>query len=111
MQSLVEKLTLLGDIVAQLATDHLCISWIPEVITHCTPLSIPAHLHSPLMVRAPIDQPKIAIVTGDWGAYEAKSRQQMYALQAIEEKEGYKVSGILFYGESGQVNVLSHPLL
>ena len=56
-----QLLTLTGQI--QLPADHLCIRYIPEVITHCAPGVIEAHLHTSLQLCLTSHQPQFTIIT------------------------------------------------
>ena len=49
--------------VFQLLADHSCISVVPEVITHCSPLVIDAHLHSTLILIGASHQTNVTIST------------------------------------------------
>ena len=49
--------------ISQLLADHCSISVAPQVITHCPPLVIDAHLHSTLILIGPSHQTNISIST------------------------------------------------
>ena len=49
--------------ISQLLADHGSISVVPEVITHCSPLVIDAHLHSTLILIGASHQTNISIGT------------------------------------------------
>ena len=50
-------------IISQLLADHISISSIPKVITHCPPLVIDTHLHSTLILIGASYQTNISICT------------------------------------------------
>ena len=60
------KSTLTSSIcISQLLADHSRISAVPEIITHCPPLVIDAHLHSTFILGGASHQTDITISAGD----------------------------------------------
>ena len=55
--------------ITQLPADHSSITAVPEVITHCPPLIIDAHLHSTLVLTGASHQMNISISTVATGVY------------------------------------------
>ena len=55
--------------ISQLLADHSSISVVPQVITHCPPLVIDAHLHSTLILIGASHQTNITISTVTAGYY------------------------------------------
>ena len=49
--------------ISKLLADHSSISTVPEVITHCPPLAIDAHLHSTLILIGASHQTNVTICT------------------------------------------------
>ena len=65
-----------SECISQLLADHSSISVVPQVITHCPPLVIDAHLHSTLILIGASHQTNITIGT-DTGRIDCNEQQRI----------------------------------